>query len=71
MKAIVFHGINDLRYEPEWAEPRPLWPGEARIASAWCGICGTDIEDLRQGAIIPIGKPHPESGRMAPDGDRP
>ena len=66
MKAIVFHGVNDLRYEPKWTEPRPLRPGEAHIASAWCGICGTDLEDLRQGAIIPIGKPHPESGRMAP-----
>ena len=66
MKAIVFYGIEDLRYEPDWAEPRPLRAGEARIATAWCGICGTDLEDLYEGAIIPIDKPHPESGRMAP-----
>jgi (R,R)-butanediol dehydrogenase/meso-butanediol dehydrogenase/diacetyl reductase len=66
MKAIVFHGVNDLRYEPNWDDPRPLRPGEARIETAWCGICGTDLEDLREGAIIPIDEPHPESGRMAP-----
>jgi (R,R)-butanediol dehydrogenase/meso-butanediol dehydrogenase/diacetyl reductase len=59
MKAIVFHGINDLRYEPNWVEPQPLRPGDVRVASAWCGICGTDIEDLRQGAIIPIASPTP------------
>ncbi len=66
MKAIVFHGVNDIRYEPDWPEPRPLRPGEVKIASSWCGICGTDMEDYRQGAVIPIGEPHPESGRMAP-----
>jgi len=66
MKAIVFHNVNDIRYEPDWPEPRPLRPGEVKIASSWCGICGTDMEDYKQGAVIPIGEPHPESGRMAP-----
>lgn len=66
MKAIVYYGIEDIRYEPDWSEPRPLRAGEARIATTWCGICGTDLEDLREGAIIPIDEPHPESGRMAP-----
>lgn len=66
MKAVVFHNIQDIRYEPDWPEPRPLRAGEVRIATSWCGICGTDMEDYRQGAIIPIGEPHPESGRMAP-----
>ena len=66
MKAIVFHGVHDIRYEADWPEPRPLRPGEARIASSWCGICGTDMEDYRRGVVIPVGRPHPESGRMAP-----
>jgi (R,R)-butanediol dehydrogenase/meso-butanediol dehydrogenase/diacetyl reductase len=66
MKAIVFHNIDDIRYEPDWPEPRPLKPDEVKIASSWCGICGTDMEDYKQGAVIPIGEPHPESGRMAP-----
>jgi len=66
MKAIVFHDVNDIRYEPDWPEPRPLRPGEVKIASSWCGICGTDMEDYKQGAVIPVGEPHPESGRIAP-----
>ena len=66
MKAVVFHGVRDIRYEPNWPEPRPLRAGEVRIATSWCGICGTDMEDYRKGAVIPIGTPHPESGRMAP-----
>jgi len=66
MKAVVFHGVKDIRYEPDWPEPRLLRPGEVKIASSWCGICGTDMEDYKHGAVIPIGEPHPESGRMAP-----
>jgi (R,R)-butanediol dehydrogenase/meso-butanediol dehydrogenase/diacetyl reductase len=66
MKAIVFYGVNDIRYERDWPEPRPLRPGEVKIASSWCGICGTDMEDYKKGAVIPVGEPHPESGRMAP-----
>ena len=66
MKAIVFHGVHDIRYEPNWSDPRPLCPGEVKIASSWCGICGTDMEDYKRGVVIPIGTPHPESGRMAP-----
>ena len=66
MKAVVFHGVDDIRYQPDWPEPRPLLTGEVKIASSWCGICGTDMEDYRHGAIIPVDEPHPESGRMAP-----
>lgn len=66
MKAIVFHNVQDIRYEPNWPEPRPPKEGEVKIATSWCGICGTDMEDFSEGAIIPIDKPHPISGRMAP-----
>jgi (R,R)-butanediol dehydrogenase/meso-butanediol dehydrogenase/diacetyl reductase len=66
MRAVVFHGVNDIRYEPDWPEPRPLREGEAKIASSWCGICGTDMEDYKRGVVIPRERPHPVSGRMAP-----
>jgi (R,R)-butanediol dehydrogenase / meso-butanediol dehydrogenase / diacetyl reductase len=66
MKAVVFHGVEDIRYEPDWPNPRPLHPNEVMLSASWCGICGTDMEDYKDGAIIPIGAPHPESGRMAP-----
>lgn len=66
LKALVFHGVGDIRFEPNWPDPRPPGPGEVVIATSWCGICGTDVEDYERGAVIPIAEPHPLSGRMAP-----
>jgi (R,R)-butanediol dehydrogenase/meso-butanediol dehydrogenase/diacetyl reductase len=66
MRAVVFHNVGDIRYEPDWPEPLTLKPNEVKLAISWCGICGTDMEDYLHGAIIPVGKPHPFSGRMAP-----
>lgn len=66
MKALVFYGVGDIRFEPDWPDTRPPGPGEVKIATSWCGICGTDMEDYEHGAVIPIDEPHPLSGRMAP-----
>jgi (R,R)-butanediol dehydrogenase/meso-butanediol dehydrogenase/diacetyl reductase len=66
MKALVFHNVGDIRYEPDWADARAPGQGEVRIATSWCGICGTDIEDYERGGVVPLDKPHPLSGRMAP-----
>ncbi|MBN1671965.1 MAG: alcohol dehydrogenase catalytic domain-containing protein [Kiritimatiellae bacterium] len=66
MKALVFHNIGDIRYEPDWPEPRPPGEGEVKIAASWCGICGTDLEDYERGGVIPLDAPHPLSGRKAP-----
>ncbi|MFI0449708.1 2,3-butanediol dehydrogenase [Actinomadura sp. 6N118] len=42
-------------------------PGEAAIAVAYCGICGSDLHEYADGPhAIPVGAPHPESGRTAP-----
>jgi len=41
MKALVYHGPNDLRLE-ERATPEP-GPGEAVLQVQACGICGTDL----------------------------
>ena len=66
MKTLVFHGRGDIRYEENWPDPAPPTADEVTIAVSWCAICGTDIEDYTHGGIIPIGTPHPTSGRMAP-----
>jgi len=65
MRAVVFYDIGDVRYEENWPEPSP-GPGEVKIATSWCGICGTDMEDYERGAVIPIDAPHPLSGQQAP-----
>jgi threonine dehydrogenase-like Zn-dependent dehydrogenase len=43
MKAIVLHGINDLRYETDFPEPTPA-AGEVLLRMTYSSICQTDIE---------------------------
>jgi alcohol dehydrogenase len=45
MKAVVFHGINDLRVE-EVPKPQPK-PGEAVIRITATTICGTDVHIVK------------------------
>ncbi|MBA3349018.1 MAG: alcohol dehydrogenase catalytic domain-containing protein [Actinobacteria bacterium] len=66
MKAVVWHGRDDVRVE-NVAEARPPDSGEIRARVEWCGICGTDIEEWRRGPVwIPADEPHPITGRRAP-----
>jgi L-iditol 2-dehydrogenase len=41
MKALILHGVGDLRYE-EQATPEPR-AGEVRVRIGYCGVCGSDI----------------------------
>lgn len=41
MKALVLHGIGDLRHE-QVATPEP-GAGEVRVRIGYCGVCGSDI----------------------------
>jgi len=66
MKALVFYGIGDIRFEPDWPDPPALGPKEVKISTSWAGICGTDLQDYQRGGIISVDKPHPITGRMAP-----
>src|SRR5215207_1831139 len=45
MKAVVFHGINDIRVE-QVPKPRPK-PGEAVIRITATTICGTDVHIVK------------------------
>ena len=47
MKAMVYHGNKDLRYETV-DEPSP-GPGEVKLRIDYCGICATDIEEYIYG----------------------
>jgi len=63
--AARWHGRLDVRLE-EVPAPMPD-PGEVVLAVDRCGICGTDVEEYREGPIvIPGDAPHPLTGRMAP-----
>lgn len=65
MRAARWHGRRDVRVE-DVQIPRP-GPGELLLRVAWCGICGTDIEEYRDGpVVIPVGRPNPLTGQRAP-----
>ena len=65
MKAFRFHGGKDVRLE-DIPEPEP-GPEEVKIKVKWCGICGTDVHEYEFGPLLlPVNKPHPRTGKMAP-----
>ena len=65
MRALRWHGRGDVRLEdvPEAPAPRG---GEVRLAVEWCGICGTDLEEYRDGPVVITTEPHPLTGHQAP-----
>jgi (R,R)-butanediol dehydrogenase/meso-butanediol dehydrogenase/diacetyl reductase len=66
MKAAVWHARNDIRIET-MPDPGPPGPGEVILKVAYCGICGTDLEEYRVGPIfIPVDTPNPITGQKAP-----
>jgi len=65
MKAAVWHGNKDIRVEEREIE-KP-GPTEVQIQVAYAGICGTDLHEWWAGPIwMPVEKPHPLTGKMAP-----
>ncbi|WP_242900802.1 2,3-butanediol dehydrogenase [Actinomadura terrae] len=65
MKAAVWYQARDVRVED--VPSAPPGPGEVAITVAYCGICGSDLHEYADGPhAIPVGEPHPESGRRAP-----
>ena len=66
MRAIRWHGRDDVRLDEV---PSPGDPGRAEVLLQvlLCGICGTDIEELRRGPItIPVDVPNALTGQVAP-----
>src|SRR5271165_701485 len=48
MKAVVYHGMNDVRLE-EVSVPE-IGPGEILVRVHTCGICGTDLKKIATGS---------------------
>ena len=61
MKAAVFHGPRDIRFEE--IERPVLETGEILLKVHACGICGSDLHTYRHGLFMQLGKPI-ESGRV-------
>jgi (R,R)-butanediol dehydrogenase/meso-butanediol dehydrogenase/diacetyl reductase len=66
MKALRWHARGDVRLD-DVPPPPPPGPGQVQIAVTACGICGTDVEEWREGPLmIPVGTPHALMGGVAP-----
>jgi (R,R)-butanediol dehydrogenase/meso-butanediol dehydrogenase/diacetyl reductase len=65
MRAARWHARGDVRVE-DVPIPR-VGPGEVLLRVSWCGICGTDLEEYRDGpVVIPVDRPNPLTGQRAP-----
>ncbi|RIY39138.1 butanediol dehydrogenase [Psittacicella hinzii] len=66
MQAARWHKVNDIRVE-EVEIPQIKDPYEVKLKVKFCGICGSDLHEYVAGPIfIPVDKPHPISGDVAP-----
>ena len=61
MKAAVFHGPRDVRFEE--VEAPVLSDGEVLLRVKACGICGSDLHTYRHGMFLDLGSPI-ETGRV-------
>lgn len=64
MKALRWHGREDLRYE-DVPEPSP-GPGQVKVKIHLTGICGTDLHEYQSGPLFIAVEPNPVTGRMIP-----
>jgi (R,R)-butanediol dehydrogenase/meso-butanediol dehydrogenase/diacetyl reductase len=64
MKAAVWYGKEDIRLL-DLPEP-VVAPDQVKIKVRWCGICGSDVHEYREGPTIISKKPHPLTGRSSP-----
>ncbi len=66
MKALRWHGASDVRLDDVPPPPAP-GAGQVQLRVSACGICGTDVEEWREGPmLIPVGTPHALTGAQAP-----
>jgi (R,R)-butanediol dehydrogenase/meso-butanediol dehydrogenase/diacetyl reductase len=65
MRAARWHGRGDVRVVDV---PVPVvGAGEVLLRVSWCGICGTDVEEHRDGpVVIPVERPNALTGQAAP-----
>jgi (R,R)-butanediol dehydrogenase / meso-butanediol dehydrogenase / diacetyl reductase len=64
MKALVYHGRKDLRYE-DFPDPR-VGPGDVRLQVKSSGLCHTDFNEYLNGPLYVASAPHPRTGRSVP-----
>jgi (R,R)-butanediol dehydrogenase/meso-butanediol dehydrogenase/diacetyl reductase len=64
MKAAVWYGREDLRIQS--VQEPTVGRDQVKIRVRWCGICGSDVHEYREGPMIISKKPHPLTGKSSP-----
>jgi (R,R)-butanediol dehydrogenase / meso-butanediol dehydrogenase / diacetyl reductase len=64
MKALVYHGAKDLRYQ-DFPDP-PVGSGEVRLRVRSSGLCHTDFNEYINGPLYVASTPHKRTGRSIP-----
>lgn len=65
MKALVYHGQKDVRYESV-VEPFELGSREVRLKVKYAGLCHTDFNEYLYGPLFIAQTPHTRTGRSIP-----
>jgi len=63
--AVRWHGRQDVRLE-QVDRPADPGPGMAKVAVSYCGICGTDVGEYREGPFMIRDAAHPLTGQAPP-----
>lgn len=48
MRALVYHGSEDIRYTDKQPAPKVTKPDDVVIKIAYCGICGSDLHEYEE-----------------------
>jgi len=68
MRALRYHGVQDLRLDDDVPEPQCL-EHQVKVAPAFVGICGTDLHEYWSPTFIPLkDHPHPVTKESVPVG---
>lgn len=65
MKAIVYHGKGDVRFNPAYPVPCISHPTEVKIKVDYCGLGGADIREYAENPVF-FGCPHNEISHKGP-----
>lgn len=64
MKALVYYGLKDLRYQD--FPDLPIGRSEVRLQVKFSGLCHTDFNEYLNGPLYVAATPHPRTGRSIP-----
>lgn len=68
MRAVVFYGPHDIRFDASFPEPQVELPLDVKLKIHYCGICGSDLHEYTDGPTFfaPAGENNTISNKPYP-----